>query len=92
MKTVSMWAFSGGNREIGIHDVEPELFEKLRPAFDKRENPPVESIGRITFDEDTSIVFFKKQNDEQLKPTWVGIYEQHRSGKRICSREIIKHG
>ncbi|MFA5385985.1 MAG: hypothetical protein WC364_15240 [Eubacteriales bacterium] len=68
MKTVSMWSFSGGNREISIHDVDPELFEKLRPVFDKRENPPVESIGRITFDEDTSILLFMKTNDEQLKP------------------------
>lgn len=68
MKTVSMWAYSGGNREIGIHDVEPELFEKLRPAFDKRENPPVESIGRITFDEDTSLMLFRKLDDKQLKP------------------------
>jgi hypothetical protein len=33
MKTVSMWAYSGGNREIGIHDVEAEMFDKLRPAF-----------------------------------------------------------
>ena len=68
MKTVSMWAYSGGNREVSVHDVDPELFEKLRPAFDKRENPPVESIGRITFDEDTSLLLFRKLDDKQLKP------------------------
>jgi hypothetical protein len=61
MKTLSMWAYSGGNREIGIHDVDPELFEKLRPAFDKLEDP-LAGVGRISFDEDTSILIFKKQD------------------------------
>lgn len=64
MKTVSMWAYSGGNREIGIHDVDPELFEKLRPAFDKLEGP-LAGVGRISFDEDTSILLFKKQEEKE---------------------------
>jgi hypothetical protein len=63
MKTVSMWSFSGGRREIGVHDVEPELFEKLRPVFDKLESPSEEGVGRISFDEDTSILLFKKHDN-----------------------------
>jgi hypothetical protein len=57
MKTVSMWAYSGGNREICIHDVEPELFEKLRPAFAEGST---DVVGRIVFDEDTSLLLFLK--------------------------------
>jgi hypothetical protein len=64
MKTLSMWSFSGGRREIGVHDVDPELFEKLRPAFDKLEDPLAE-VGRISFDEDTIIFFFKKQDEKE---------------------------
>jgi len=64
MKTVSMWSFSGGRREIGVHDVDPELFEKLRPALDKLEGPSEEGVGRISFDEDTSILLFKKKDDD----------------------------
>ena len=65
MKTVSMWAYSGGNREIGVHDVDPELFEKLRPAFDKLEGPLEAVVGRISFDEDTSILLFKKKDGKE---------------------------
>ena len=65
MKTVSMWSFSGGRREIGVHDVEQELFEKLSPAFDKLEGPSEEGVGRISFDEDTSILLFKKQDKKE---------------------------
>jgi len=60
MKTVSMLAYSGGNREIGIHDVEPELFEKLRPVFAAGCR---DDVGRICFDKDTSILLFLKTEE-----------------------------
>jgi hypothetical protein len=61
MKTVSMWAYSCGAREINIHDVEPELFEKLRPVF--AEGWP-EGTGRVSVDENTTIIFYKKPDDD----------------------------
>ena len=62
MRTVSMWAFSGGNREIGIHDVEAEMFEKLRPAF---ADGSTDVVGRINFDHDTSLLLFMKIDDKE---------------------------
>jgi len=62
MKTVSMWSYSCGSREIDIHDVNPELFEKLRSAFDTKEGQP-KNVGRINVDENTTIAFFKKKDD-----------------------------
>ena len=65
MKTVSMWSYSCGAREIDIHDVEPELFEKLRPVF--AEGWP-EGTGRVSVDENTTIIFFKKQDKKDETP------------------------
>ena len=62
MKTVSMWAYENGAREINIHDVDPELFEKLRPAFAFKEGMP-DWIGQINVDKNTTIIFFKKHDD-----------------------------
>ena len=86
MKTVSMWAYSGGNREIGIHDVEPELFEKLRPAFDKLESHPKEGVGRIVFDGDTSLLLFRKQDgDTTEKEVGNGsTLEDGKTGNPVC--------
>ena len=64
MKTVSMWSYSGGNREIDIHDVDPELFEKLRPAFDDKEGR-LDHVGQINVDKNTTIIFFKKQDEKE---------------------------
>ena len=62
MKTVTMWAYESGQREINLHDVEPELFKKLRPAFDVKEGMP-DWIGQIKVDKNTTIIFFKKHDD-----------------------------
>ena len=62
MKTVSMWAYENGAREINIHDVDPELFEKLRPAFCV-EGTWLDRIGRINVAKNTVIFFYKKQDD-----------------------------
>lgn len=58
MNTVSMLVFSYGARVVEIHDVEPELFEKFWLAFDT--NDQTVSSGRISFDENISILLFKK--------------------------------
>jgi hypothetical protein len=62
MKTVSMWSYSDGSREVNFHDVEPEIFDKLRPAFAFKEGMP-DHIGRINVDKKTVIFFYKKQDD-----------------------------
>ncbi|MFA5284449.1 MAG: hypothetical protein WC347_02520 [Smithellaceae bacterium] len=62
MKTVTMWSYESGSREINLHDVEPELFEKLRPAFAFKEGMP-DWIGQINVDKNTTIIFFKKHDD-----------------------------
>jgi hypothetical protein len=64
MKTVSMWSYESGAREINLHDVEPELFEKLRLAFDIKEGMP-DWIGQINVDKNTTIIFFKKQDEKK---------------------------
>jgi len=64
MKTVSMWSYSCGTREIDIHDVNPELFEKLRPAFDVKEGR-LAHVGRINVDENTVIFFYKRQDGKE---------------------------
>lgn len=64
MKTVSMWSYLWGGREICIHDVEPELFEKLQPAFDATEGITVWA-GRISVDENTVIVFLKRNDGKK---------------------------
>ena len=60
MKTISMWSYSSGAREIDIHDVEPELFEKLRPAFDVTDCSTAD-VCRISFDANAKIIFYKKK-------------------------------
>jgi len=62
MKTVTMWSYESGAREINIHDVDPELFEKLRPAFDVVEGRP-DHVGQINVDKNTVISFYRKQDD-----------------------------
>jgi hypothetical protein len=59
MKAISIWLYSDKPREINIHNVEPELFEKLRPAFVK-EWP--EDSGRINVDDKTIVIFYKRQD------------------------------
>jgi len=63
MKTVSMWSYESGAREINIHDVEPEIFEKLRPAFDVTTGQS--HAGYLFIDENTKIIFYKKQDDKK---------------------------
>lgn len=62
MKTVSMWSYEDGARDINIHDVDPELFEKLRPVFDV-EKEQWAHVGRINIDKNTVIFFYEKQDD-----------------------------
>ena len=64
MKTVTMWSYESGAREINIHDVNPELFEKLRPAFDVKEGR-LAHVGRINVDENTVIFFYKRQDEKE---------------------------
>ena len=61
MKTVLMWSFENGTREINIHDVEPEIFGKLKPVFDV--DVGLDHVGRINVDKNTVIIFYKKQDD-----------------------------
>jgi hypothetical protein len=65
MKTSVVWLFSNGAREFNIHEVNPELFDKLRPAFD---TPEQCDVGKITVDKDTTIVFTrsKTKKDETI--------------------------
>lgn len=84
MRTVSMWAYSGGNREVSVHDVDPDLFEKLRPAFDKLESHPKEGVGRIVFDEDTSIMLFRKLDDDKKEVSDESTVEDVENGKPFC--------
>ena len=60
MKTVSVWSYESGALGINIHDVESELFEKLRPVFDLG----LDHMGRINVDKNTVIIFYKKQDDD----------------------------
>lgn len=87
MKTISMWAYSGGNREIGIHDVEAELFEKLRPAFDEMESQPEEGVGRIIFDEDTSLLLFRKLDDGKKEASNGSTVEGGKGERQVCRTE-----
>ena len=64
MKTVSMWSYESGAREINIHDVEPEVFDKLLPVLDVEEAWG-DRVGRINIDKNTAIYFYKKQDDEK---------------------------
>lgn len=64
MKTVSMWSYSCGAREIDIHDVEPELFEKLRPVFDDITTAQTDRVGYLVIDANTKIIFYKKPDDD----------------------------
>ena len=61
MKTVTMWSYESGAREINIHDVEPEIFDKLLPVLDVEEAWG-DRVGRINIDKNTVIFFYKKQN------------------------------
>jgi hypothetical protein len=65
MKTSVVWLFANGAREFNIHEVNPELFDKLRPAFD---TPEQCDVGKITVDKDTTIVFTrsKTKKDETI--------------------------
>jgi len=58
MKTSVVWLFSNGAREFNIHEVNQELFDKLRPVFD---TPEQEEVGKITVDKDTTIVFTRSK-------------------------------
>jgi hypothetical protein len=60
MKTVLMWSFENGTREINIHDVEPEIFGKLKPVLDV--DVGLDHVGRINVDKNTVIIFYKKQD------------------------------
>jgi len=62
MKTVSMWSYSNGAREIDIHEVEPEIFEKLSPVFDLTAGQ-LDRVGYLVVDANTKIIFYKKQDD-----------------------------
>jgi len=64
MKTVTMWSYESGAREINFHDVEPEIFLKLQPAFDIKEGMP-DHVGQINVDKNTVIYFYKKQDDKK---------------------------
>jgi len=65
MRTASMLVFSYGARVVEVHDVEPELFEKFRLAFDT--NDQTVNSGRISFDENISILLFKKIAERKEK-------------------------
>lgn len=65
MRTASMLVFSYGARVVEVHDVEPELFEKFRLAFDT--NDQTVNSGRISFDENISILLFKKITERKEK-------------------------
>jgi hypothetical protein len=66
MKTVVMWSYSDGSREININGIEPELFEKLRSVFDTTEGP-TDCTGRINIDKNTTIIFSKTTERMKLK-------------------------
>ena len=61
MKTVTMWSYESGAREINIHDVEPEIFDKLLPVLDVEEAWE-DRVGRINIDKNTVIFFYRKQD------------------------------
>jgi hypothetical protein len=63
--TVAMWAYSDGDREIGINDIDPKVYEKLRPVFDDGFNSTYR--GRITINKNTKLVFYKKEDDNTIR-------------------------
>lgn len=80
MKTVLMWSFENGTREINLHDVEPELFEKLRPVFDLG----LDHMGRINVDKNTLIIFYKKQDDDEKEANNESPVENTEAKQPVC--------
>jgi len=83
MKTVSMWSYESGQREINLHDVDPELFERLRPAFDVKEGR-LDWVGRINVDKNTVIFFFKKQEDDEKEASNEVPVENAKAEQPVC--------
>jgi hypothetical protein len=57
--TVVMWSYENGDREININNIEADVFEKIRPAFDIADS--TDDTGRITISENTKIIFHKNK-------------------------------